>query len=161
MLSGIILVYCHDVLNQSTMKKILVLILAATLLVPCSMKASTVSSPVSTTVTDGNPVDELLSVMRTLMGVYKEVEKVGEDNITPQMMQQIMEILGQVNTLKEKYSDYRLTDADRAKLVDWVKYSVSLMGEEASAEEIRETRERFNSYQTFGEMLGEMFNGMQ
>ena len=103
------------------MKRILLPILAALLLAPVTVKA--VPAPVSapSTVTSVTPVDDLIKILNPMLKLYAQIEEVGEDNFTLAQMSQAMELYGKLQSLSETQGNYRFTDADREKLLNWAK----------------------------------------
>lgn len=137
------------------MKKILLTLAVALLAAPGLLRAEAVTAPVTVTTTAASPVDELIKQMNKLFNLIGNDTNV--EDLSLEQMGQFLQIVSDIETLKNNYSSYKLTATDRENLVRWARATnEKLNGEKMTAEEIAELREELNGYVTFGDLVEDL-----
>lgn len=149
--------------KPAIMKKVLLTLAAMVLFVPSQLNAApeAVAAPVDSSVSVATPVDDLIQILTPFMKLAFELEAAG-DNVSMEQVGKALELYGKLQTLQKDHGEYRLTDSDRDKLMNWAKkFSNEILGESMSAEDVAEARAELNSYKTLNDFLGDMdLNGM-
>ena len=147
------------------MKRILILAACAVLMLNVNaVKAAPVtSSPIGVTVTDGDPFDQIMDVLKDLKSIKEELIKIkAEDNNSNRFMNQaaldaagkVFEQMIKLGELQDKYGSVPFTDGERTKLTDFFVQNYILLGDSPlNNEAAQDLRNKLNSYNTIGELI--------
>lgn len=147
------------------MKRIIIFLACAALLLPASVtKAAPVqSSPIGISATDGNPIDQILDVLREIKNIKEELTRIQADtNQSKSFANQsaldaatkVFEQLLKLADLQERYGSVPFTEGDRTKLTDFFVQNYSLLSDSPLTSEVaQEIRKQLDSYDTIGELI--------
>ena len=134
------------------MKKILLTLAIALVAAPGFISETALAAPVNVTVENAGPVEDLIKLLDKLT----TLTKIRGDKMTAEQMAQVEALASKIQAMQEKYSSYKLTDADREALVKWAKRTNEKMGEKLTAEDLAEMRKELNGFTTFGELTADL-----
>lgn len=147
------------------MKRILILAACAVLMLNVNaVKAAPVhSSPIGVTVTDGDPFDQIMDVLKELKNIKEELIKIkaDENNSNRFMNQAALDAAGKVfeqmmklGELQEKYGSVPFTDSERTKLTDFFVQNYVLLSDSPLTDEAAQgVRDKLKEYNTIGELI--------
>lgn len=137
------------------MKKWFLILVLALVAVPATLRAEAAPAPVTAAKTALSPVDELIKLMNRLYALMGK--DMTTDNMSPDQLNQFLQVAQEIENLKAKNATYKLTATDRESLVRWARTTNErINGEKMTAAEVAELRNELNGFTTFADLTEEL-----